>query len=292
MNIDLVFFIIIGICIILFFSPSMCSNNMEHFDAASDAKAAVNSVYQADVGAIRTLADIATKLQTNGYTCPGNFNVTGPLNVHKGDPYAVPNGRMANGSLTIGGGSNYGGGNNWTGNTAGLLMECNGQTEIAVHHYGHRVASLMNYNNNNITIGRDMAWGPIGSTTINSDLILPNGWKISTGDGHLRFYKNGDQKMVVHDGHEVWFKESGGYLKSDIIRSITNPMQNTINSTQDTANSTRAIVNDRFPDGDTVKFNGGWIKQGGGYFHLTGPNGCGGKELACRNVLGNWNGWC
>ena len=46
---------------------------------------------------------------------------------------------MQSGSLTIGGtNANYGGGNNWTTNTAGLMMECQDNTEIAVHDSGHR----------------------------------------------------------------------------------------------------------------------------------------------------------
>ena len=74
MKLDLVFILVIGICIIFYF----CSNkNMEHFDAASDAKAAVNAVYQADVGAIRTLADVASQLQAGGFTIPGHLIATG-----------------------------------------------------------------------------------------------------------------------------------------------------------------------------------------------------------------------
>ena len=80
----------------------------------------------------------------------------------------MPNNFMQAGSLTIGGNNvNYGGNfyssGNWSGNnTAGLLMECLNNTEIAVHDAGHRIASLMYYEGgttNTITIGRDMGWG-------------------------------------------------------------------------------------------------------------------------------------
>jgi hypothetical protein len=79
MKLDLVFILVIGICILLFVTSSSCSRNMEHFDAASDAKAAVNAVYQADVGAIRTLADVAAKLQAGNFTVPSHLISTGDL---------------------------------------------------------------------------------------------------------------------------------------------------------------------------------------------------------------------
>jgi hypothetical protein len=101
------------------------------------------------------------RLYVNGTTyLNGNTTIAGIDNIHNGSPYAVANNFMASGSLTIGGTtSNYGGGNNLNANTAGLLMECLDNTEIAVHDGGNRVASLMYYEGaatNTITIVRDM----------------------------------------------------------------------------------------------------------------------------------------
>jgi hypothetical protein len=84
---------------------------------------------------------------------------------------------MASGSLTIGGSNvNYGGGNLWNTNTAGLLMECDNNTEIAVHDSALRVASFMYYeggiNNNKITIGRNMGWGAISSVVMNGNVTV------------------------------------------------------------------------------------------------------------------------
>ena len=76
--------------------------------------------------------------------------------------YAIYNGYMAGGSLTIGNiGTNYGGGTGgWTTNTAGLLMECSDNTEIAVHDSGQSIHSFMRYTTNgNFTIGRNMGYG-------------------------------------------------------------------------------------------------------------------------------------
>ncbi len=57
----------------------------------------------------------------------------------------------------------------WNANTAELLMECEDNTEIAVHDANLRVASFMYYEggaNNRITIGRDMGWNGISSVNI------------------------------------------------------------------------------------------------------------------------------
>jgi hypothetical protein len=97
---------------------------------------------------------------------------------------------MISGSLTIGGtntsygGSSYANGTLWTNeaNTAGLLLECSANTEIAVHDGGTRVASLMYYEGNatnKITIGRNMGWGAISVVNINGTLQVA-GTDIST----------------------------------------------------------------------------------------------------------------
>jgi hypothetical protein len=75
--------------------------------------------------------------------------------------YALTNNQMAAGSLTIGNqDQNYGGGTNWTASTAGLLMECADNTEIAVHDAGNSIHSFMQYTTNGLfTIGRNMGYG-------------------------------------------------------------------------------------------------------------------------------------
>jgi hypothetical protein len=75
--------------------------------------------------------------------------------------YALANNQMAAGSLTIGNqDQNYGGGTNWSASTAGLLMECADNTEIAVHDAGNSIHSFMRYTTNGLfTIGRNMGYG-------------------------------------------------------------------------------------------------------------------------------------
>ena len=98
----------------------------------------------------------------------GNITATTPKfiaigtigNINGGSNYAVGAGYMATGSLTLGDHTkNYGGGSSWNSNTAGLLLECAVNTEIAIHDAGDRVASFMYYSGNDITLGRDMGWG-------------------------------------------------------------------------------------------------------------------------------------
>jgi hypothetical protein len=102
------------------------------------------------------------------------LHVVGAALVSDGDGFAVLNSKMAKGSLTIGSvASSFGGGNGWTANTAGLMMETAASTEIAVHHSGARIASIAHYNNNTLTIGRDMGWGPIGSVAIGGPSVAP-----------------------------------------------------------------------------------------------------------------------
>ena len=121
-----------------------------------------NLTVSGDVGMSQKLT--AGSISTGDLSSAGSVNVNGKMNVHSGAPAAVPSGYMSNGSLTIGDVSkNFGGGIGWNPNTAGLMMECADNTEIAVHDSGARVASAMYYHgpSNTISIGRDMGagWG-------------------------------------------------------------------------------------------------------------------------------------
>jgi hypothetical protein len=80
----------------------------------------------------------------------------------------ITNNYLSAGALTIGNTTqDYGGGiTSWNSNTAGFLMECLNNTEIAVHDSGNSIHSFMRYTNNgNFRIGRDMGHG-VANTTI------------------------------------------------------------------------------------------------------------------------------
>ena len=125
---------------------------------------------------------------------PGKVELIGQGAINDGNGFAVKNNYMASGSLTIGSiNQSYGGGSNWTTSTAGLLLETQTNTEIAVHDSGHRLASLMYYegdSNNRLTVGRDMGWGMIGSIILNGNVGLGAGAsvprsRLDTGNGVL-----------------------------------------------------------------------------------------------------------
>ena len=111
----------------------------------------------------------ALGIGTTGPKVP--LHVVGAALISDGDGVAAATGKMAKGSLTIGSTTaSFGGGNGWNANTAGLMMETAATTEIAVHHSNARLASIAHYNNNKLTIGRDMGWGTIGSVVMNGNL--------------------------------------------------------------------------------------------------------------------------
>jgi hypothetical protein len=114
-----------------------------------------------------------------GTTSPnGALDVRGRVCISaSSQQYACPNSYTQPGSLTIGDyGSNYGGSTGgWVSNTAGLLLEAQDNTEIAVHDYATRVASLMYFeggSENRITIGRDMGFGAISAVAINGNVTV------------------------------------------------------------------------------------------------------------------------
>ena len=67
---------------------TICNNKAdvkEHMAVSDEIKNEIKAIYNADVTAIQNLSDIANKLQTGGYTCPGDYSVTGVLKVKNRD---------------------------------------------------------------------------------------------------------------------------------------------------------------------------------------------------------------
>ena len=119
--------------------------------------------------------DPTNKLQIEN----GNFRVyNGAGQIRGVSSYINIATSMATGSLTIGDTSkNFGGGTNWNTNVAGLLMECQNNTEIAIHDADTRIASFMYYAGGGINqfyIGRDMGWGTISQTNFYGNINIIN----------------------------------------------------------------------------------------------------------------------
>ena len=90
--------------------------------------------------------------------------------------YGVTNSHMAAGSLAIGNiTQNYGGGTgSWNTNTAGLLLECADNTEIAIHDANTSIHSFMYYTTNgNFRIGRNMGHG-LANVTFSNNATVDN----------------------------------------------------------------------------------------------------------------------
>jgi hypothetical protein len=75
-NFDIIILIILMFIVNIFYDTiKKYFNIKEGFDTTSDVKAAVNSLYNADIEAIRNLSSIASKLIAGGITIPGQITV-------------------------------------------------------------------------------------------------------------------------------------------------------------------------------------------------------------------------
>jgi len=167
----------------------------------------------------------ASKFEVNGKSI-----MKGILNIHNGSPYATANYTLRNGSLIIGDTLlDYGGGTNWNaGNAAGLMLECLNTTEIVVHNSGNRLASLMYYTGNTITIGRDMGWNAISSVTMNGNSITTgyvyaggttNGLRIAGFDYGNTIY----QDAITISGQPADIGFTIRNTNSFVFKSLTSP---------------------------------------------------------------------
>lgn len=172
----------------------------------------VNSDWNATSGPAQIL-NKPTIVSSQWTTTAQGIAYNGRVNIHAGNPYAVPNNFMATGSLTIGDlNVNYGGGTNWNTSTAGLMMECLDNTEIAFHDTNTRIASAMYYNgaNNHIIIGRNMGWGRTG--------VIPyfanNLWhQCANGNNRFWFQANDRTYFGSQNGYE-WRNSGDGFIAS------------------------------------------------------------------------------
>jgi hypothetical protein len=162
-----------------------------------------------------------------GTTSPASrLDVVGAANIWGGARYAVAQGFMAPGSLTVGNiGANFGGGSGWSANTAAILLEASSNTEIAVHDSGTRIAGLMHYEGdaaNRLTIGRDMGWGAIGTVAINGNVGVGTaapGYRLDVQGGAVN--ASGGLCMAG-DCRSSWAQMGGGWTSSGSAASLAN----------------------------------------------------------------------
>lgn len=206
----------------------------------------------------RLFIDKTGNLGVGTITPQARLTVVGAANISDGNGWANANNKMASGSLTIGSiAASYGGGSNWTTNTAGLLLETQANTEIAVHDANTRIASFMYYEGdsiNKITIGRSMGptWGvtPVtiaGNLTVNAAITPSVGNSASNGvafknnvggdtsdSAWIRYYARSAELMTLEIGtandntDHIAFMPSGNVgiglnnpiAKLDIVQSV------------------------------------------------------------------------
>ena len=158
---------------------------------------------------------------------------------------------MESGSLTIGSVSKpYGGQNGQVSNLAGLLLQTNGKTEIAVHHAGKRFASLLYYDGGDapsITIGRNMgtasAWNvtpvsiagnlkvggtitPSAGSLESNGILFPKDPFGGSGDAAwLRYYAREGENCTLEIGTSNETKDHIAFMPSGNVGiGINNPV--------------------------------------------------------------------
>jgi len=142
----------------------------------------VTCISSLNVSGITTFSN-KVGINTTATNC--NLEILGVANIHNGTRYAALYQNLNQGSLIIGStGLNYGGGTNWNGgNAAGLMMECDNNTEIVVHDNANRLAYLMYYEGgatNKLTLGRNMGWDTLSSIVMNGNVSCTGSLGVST----------------------------------------------------------------------------------------------------------------
>jgi len=198
-----------------------------------------------------------------------SLDVVGAANVWSGSRGAVPSGYMAAGSLTIGNtGANFGGGSGWNASTAGLLLEASDNTEIAVHDSGTRVASLMYYEGaatNRITLGRDMAWGAIGSVNLNGSLLMGGNTAIDSGGGWQRTYGQTGWYNGTYAGG--WYMTDADWVRAYNSKSVYTP------GTMQADAGFNSNGNINMGASQTISSPGRMHWSGSGWLYLKNPSG-------------------
>ncbi len=74
--------VLFGILFFIAFHQYWIKDSKEPMADVSDIRETIKQIYLADIEAIRNLSEVASKLQKEGLTIPGNLTVTGAINVN------------------------------------------------------------------------------------------------------------------------------------------------------------------------------------------------------------------
>ena len=282
MKIEIVFLIVLTIIIayifVLYRVEKMAGDNPSMVD---QIKEAVKQIYLADVEAIRNLSAVATKLQADGLTVPAHMNIKGKLN--------------------IGSDANAKDFPSWL----GLSVDNTEDAHI-------RLKTKADDKKNVHLINRD---GHFRINNPNGDLFGVNQdghtYNIHTGDHVHHFVGRGENPYITISKEGEWNNKSwymqnvkndgdnkifrigvhGEGPKLDIHRNGNAFFTGDINIKGRYILAELDRLNARFPDNNTIDLTNGRIVQGGDYFHFTGPNGKGSKQIAASHCYCSWPGW-
>ena len=147
------------------------------------------------------------------------LDCVGIANIWTGTRFAVSQGYMSAGSLTIGSiSASYGGSTTgWSSNTAGLMFETNANQEICCHHSGNSVNSLLYYQGSSrrILLGRNMGggWGEnpvLCEGTIYATASTSASLRSTYGQLYISNGYNNNSIIHRHDGAHYYFLISNG----------------------------------------------------------------------------------
>jgi len=205
--------ILILIISVFIFHQYWCkfNSNKESMTDINSIKSIIDSIYKADIEAIRTLADTSKKLQEGKYTVSGNLTVLGSFNyLPKGTivAYAYPTAPQGwaicngqNGTPNLTNRFIYGAGNRKINDTGGIEMVTLNLDQIPSHKHGMKSAGKHKHK-----INSDWKVWPPG--TYNTHCA---GGNITTGDRAAQSFKRLSDISTFEDGeHKHSIINTGG----------------------------------------------------------------------------------
>jgi hypothetical protein len=302
MKIDLVFLIVFGILICYYLTKPKVEHMTLTVDKQKqneDIRKNINDIYQADIGAIRKLADYATKIYSEHNTKSDVLNVTNKNGLKVSKTKDSTGMLKTEGPLHADGGINVP--NGGTINSAGRM-----------HLSGNELLYLLN--KSGVIIGKE--WGGNGNLSVQgavstTDLNVAKGTALS---GNLRQGNPGDPNWTGanfyrRDGrwsHFDWVGDQKNYIRGDtqhdnslnVGGNLTGPNLNRVGGDwlriNDMADSVgRTALYGNLSINDTKKGGGGglsvgsWTDAGQGNINATGNIGSNKAKVKTSFAVGN-----
>lgn len=159
-------------------------------NVSNDIKAAISTIYKADVEAIRNLADLSKKIQDGGFTLPGNLTVQGQIK---------SGGEISNNSLSLSGLNNR---------IDSVNSQLSSNINNAINNINSNVNNQISNVNSQLSNKYDKTGGTIsGNVNINGHLTGTN-FTMNTGGGNT-IVTQGNSGQFIANGR-VYFGDGAG----------------------------------------------------------------------------------